>query len=205
MTPLPLDGVINLPSQAPDLGGLIGHRIAIGSMFEIHILISGLVSGFTMLGPIAEWLGYMRRRPGYDRLAHGTGRFLVFYLLCGVAAAAAHIMTDPQSTVPTIGASGAIAGVMGAYIILWPDAQVLSIVPLFFISTLFEVPALIVIGFWALLQFLNASFLGGGMMQGQGVAYMAHVGGFVSGVVIILLLGGRRLLSEEEQWRDYYG
>lgn len=87
MTPLPLDGVINLPAQAPDLGGLIGHRIAIGSMFEIHILISGLVSGFTMLGPIAEWLGYMRRRPGYDRLAHGTGRFLVFYFGFGAATA----------------------------------------------------------------------------------------------------------------------
>ncbi len=135
----------------------------------------------------------------------GRGRFLVFYLVCGVAAAAAHILSDPQSTVPTIGASGAIAGVMGAYIVLWPDAQILSLVPFVFISTLMEVPALIVIGFWAVLQFINTSFLGGGMMQGQGVAYMAHVGGFVSGVVIILLLGGRRLLYQRDDRRDYYG
>ncbi|MGH7903090.1 MAG: cytochrome ubiquinol oxidase subunit I [Candidatus Dormibacteraceae bacterium] len=78
---------IRLPARSPDFGGLLGHRIAIGSMFEAHILVSGLVSGATQLGPAIEWLGYMRRRPGYDRLAHGMARFLIYYFSIGAALA----------------------------------------------------------------------------------------------------------------------
>ena len=74
---------ISLPSHAPDLGGFLGHRIAIGSMFELHILISGLVSGATQLGPITEWMGWMRRRRDYDRLAHGMAKFLIYYFAFG--------------------------------------------------------------------------------------------------------------------------
>jgi cytochrome d ubiquinol oxidase subunit I len=82
-----LESTLQLPQQGPNFGGLPGHRIAIASIFEIHILISGLVSGFTQFGPIAEWLGWMRRRPSYDRLAHGMGRFLVYYFGFGAATA----------------------------------------------------------------------------------------------------------------------
>lgn len=78
---LPLD--IPLPPHSPDLGGLLGHRIAIGSVFEAHILISGLVSGVTQLGPITEWMGWMRRRRDYDRMAHGMAKFLIYYFAFG--------------------------------------------------------------------------------------------------------------------------
>jgi len=136
----------------------------------------------------------------------GRFRFLLFYLICGVAAAMAHIASGPNSLVPTVGASGAVAGLMGAYLILFPHAEILAIVPFGFLSTLTEVPALYVIGFWALLQFLNANWLGGGEMRGGGVAYFAHLGGFVAGILLILLLGGRRLGRERRRGYDepYY-
>jgi membrane associated rhomboid family serine protease len=132
----------------------------------------------------------------------GRGRFLLFYLLSGVAAAAIHIASGPGSEIPTVGASGAVAGMMGAYLILFPRAEILAIVPLFIFSTFMEVPALLVIGFWAFLQFANASWLGGGGMTGGGVAYFAHIGGFAAGIILILMLGGRRLLIEKV--RPYY-
>lgn len=138
--------------------------------------------------------------------ALGRFRFLLFYLTCGVAAAFAHILTGPQSDIPTVGASGAVAGVMGAYLILYPHASILALVPVLFISTLMEVPAILVIGYWALIQFLNANWLGGGEMQGGGVAYFAHIGGFVAGIIIILMLGGENLAKPRRRWRDddYY-
>ncbi|MCC6730065.1 MAG: rhomboid family intramembrane serine protease [Chthonomonadales bacterium] len=132
--------------------------------------------------------------------AVGRARFVLFYLLCGTAAAFAHIASEPGSPIPTVGASGAVAGVMGAYVVLYPRAQVLAIVPVFVIGTLMEVPALIVIGFWALLQVVNARWLGGGeVLGGGGVAYWAHVGGFAAGIVLILLLGGRRLVDHQRR------
>lgn len=130
----------------------------------------------------------------------GRGRFILFYLACGVAAAAAHIYTGPQSQIPTVGASGAVAGLMGAYLILFPHAEILALVPIFFISTLMEVPALLVIGLWAILQYINASYLGGGgMLRGGGVAYWAHLGGLFAGIILISLLGGRRLAQQRDE------
>src|SRR5205814_7022852 len=127
----------------------------------------------------------------------GRVRFLVFYLLCGAAAGAAHIASGPESSIPTVGASGAIAGMMGAYLILFPRAEILTLVPWGFFSSLMEIPAIYVVGIWALLQFVNAQFLGGGG-TGGGVAYMAHVVGFIAGVVMILVLRGRRMLEQEK-------
>jgi membrane associated rhomboid family serine protease len=134
----------------------------------------------------------------------GRFRFLLFYLFCGFTAAMAQILSGPQSTVPTIGASGAVAGLMGAYLILFPNAEILSVVPIVFISALMEVPAILVIGFWALLQFVNASWLGGGGLldRSGGVAYFAHIGGFVAGLTVILLLGGQRLVERRRYRRD---
>jgi membrane associated rhomboid family serine protease len=125
----------------------------------------------------------------------GRAGFVVFYLACGVAAAAAHIALGPGSDVPTVGASGAVAGVMGAYILLFPHARVLALVPIVLISTLMEVPAIIVIGFWAVVQVLNVGWLGGGELRGGGVAYGAHVGGFACGLAVVAALGGRRLVD----------
>jgi membrane associated rhomboid family serine protease len=127
----------------------------------------------------------------------GKARFLLFYLLCGILAAVVHVVSDPASTIPTVGASGAAAGLMGAYILLYPQAKILSLVPICgIIGTLIEIPAILVIGYWIVLQVLNAQWLqGGGMLtQGGGVAYLAHIGGFVSGMLLLVLMGGRRLL-----------
>ncbi|HZT42921.1 MAG TPA: rhomboid family intramembrane serine protease [Chthonomonadaceae bacterium] len=128
--------------------------------------------------------------------ALGSVRFLLFYLACGAGAAVVFIAGDPTATIPTLGASGAIAGVMGAYIYLFPRAQILNLIFLGFIVFFRELPALIVIGFWIVLQVIDANLLrNGALAQGGGVAYLAHVGGFFTGLILIVLLGGRRLIA----------
>ncbi len=113
----------------------------------------------------------------------GHGRFIVFYLLCGLLAALSHALTDPGSTVPMVGASGAISGILGAYLLLFPRAQVLVIIPFFIFSRLMYVPAGLVLGFWFVLQLFSGGFSLGS--QGGGVAWFAHIGGFVAGMVLI--------------------
>lgn len=130
--------------------------------------------------------------------ALGKVRYLVFYLVCGVAAAAAQIATNLDSVIPTLGASGAVAGVLGAYLILYPGARVLSIIPIFGFGVIREVGAVWVLGLWIALQ-LFQGFAGIGMERGGGVAYFAHIGGFFAGVVIIMLLGGRNLVARQQQ------
>ncbi len=122
-----------------------------------------------------------------DRLGHG--RFVVFYLVCGVAATLAQAIVSPASTVPNLGASGAIAGVLGAYLVLYPGASVLTLIPIFFFVELARLPAVLVIGFWFVLQLGSGlAALGAGMMDMGGVAWFAHIGGFVAGVVLTLPL-----------------
>lgn len=113
--------------------------------------------------------------------AMGHGRFLVFYLLCGVAAALTQALPDPHSAVPMIGASGAISGVLGAYLLLYPHARVLVAVPIGFIVETLRLRAGIVLGLWFALQFLSGLLA----PSGGGVAFRAHVGGFVAGVVLV--------------------
>lgn len=126
-----------------------------------------------------------------DRI--GRLKFLVFYLLSGLAAAAAQIWTDPASKIPMVGASGAISGVLGAYLFLFPHARVLTLIPLGFFYRLIEVPALIVLGFWILVQVLNG--VGTLGVQVGGVAWFAHIGGFVAGLgMVVLFTGGRKRL-----------
>lgn len=127
----------------------------------------------------------------------GRLRFLLFYLACGLAAALAQIASAPHSSVPMVGASGAVAGVMGAYLLLFPHSRILTLVPIFIFFTTVEVPAFLIIGWWAVIQFANASWLGGGELAGKGgVAYFAHIGGFAAGIVILQLFGGRSLLGD---------
>jgi membrane associated rhomboid family serine protease len=124
-----------------------------------------------------------------DRL--GRLPFLAFYLLGGVAAAAAQVATAPESTVPLIGASGAIAATLGAYAVLYPRARILSLAFLIFFYQLIEVPALLVLGFWFVLQLIDGvTSLGATNVQG-GVAFFAHIGGFVTGALIALPLRAR--------------
>jgi membrane associated rhomboid family serine protease len=123
-----------------------------------------------------------------DRLGHL--RYVVFYLLCGAAAVAAHVYMNPASTVPTIGASGAIAGVMGAYFVLYPHSRVLALVPLFIIWEIVEVPAILFLGLWFLMQFVlgvGSTALRTGTEAG-GVAFWAHVAGFLAGMAAVLVL-----------------
>ncbi len=117
--------------------------------------------------------------------------FLGFYLLGGIAAAAAQVAIDPGSTVPMVGASGAIAAALGAYLVLFPRARILSLVFLVFFYQLIEVPALLVLGFWFLLQVVDGVTSLGATSADGGIAFFAHIGGFVAGVVVGLLVRGR--------------
>ena len=118
----------------------------------------------------------------------GPKKFIIFYLLSGIGAATAQILMDTHSQVPMVGASGAIGGVLGAYLINHPNARVLVLIPFGFFSQLIKIKALYVLGFWFVLQFINSAMTSS---QGVGVAYAAHIGGFVSGVVLILFFNKR--------------
>ena len=135
-----------------------------------------------------------------DRLGHG--RFIVFYLLCGMAAAIGQIVMDPSSELPTIGASGAIAGVMGAYFVLYPQSRVLTLIPWIFIQIV-EIPAIVLLGFWFLMQFLSAGAIAvTASTHGGGVAFAAHVAGFVVGMVGVFVFRKPQV----DRWDpiDYY-
>ena len=125
--------------------------------------------------------------------AMGRLRFIAFYLLSGATAVYGQSLIDTTSTIPTIGASGAVAGVLGAYILLHPKARVVTLVIIVFFVTLIEIPAMILLGIWAVLQFLPAlGQVGVGDLPGDSVAYVAHVAGFLFGLLMIKLFTARR-------------
>jgi membrane associated rhomboid family serine protease len=123
----------------------------------------------------------------------GELRFVAFYLLGGLAALGAQVLVDPSAAVPTVGASGAIAAVLGAYAVLYPRARVITVVFIIIFFTIIELPALLVLGFWILVQlFLGANDLGSQTVGGSGgVAYFAHIGGFLFGLIAIRLFADR--------------
>ena len=127
-----------------------------------------------------------------DRLGHG--KYLFFYLACGLVATLAHATMNPESRVPSIGASGAIAGVLGAYVVLFPKQRVTTLIPIFIFIIVREVPAVLLLGFWIVIQlfFGAASMNAGDLQSAGGVAYFAHIGGFVAGMLLVVLLGGLR-------------
>ena len=126
-----------------------------------------------------------------DRLGHGS--YLIFYLVCGLAAGLTHVLFNPTSPVPSIGASGAISGVMGAYFLLFPTARVITLIPLFILPWIVEIPALIYIGFWFLSQLLNGTLeIVAGAQAYGGVAWWAHAGGFIAGLVLVGLFARRQ-------------
>jgi membrane associated rhomboid family serine protease len=126
-----------------------------------------------------------------DYLGHFA--YLLFYVMCGLAAAITHILLNTGSRVPTVGASGAIAGVMGAYLLLYPRAKVLTLVPLIIFFTFWWLPAWIVLGYWFLLQFLSgtATSIAYSSSSSGGIAFWAHVGGFAAGLILIKLFPKR--------------
>ncbi len=128
-----------------------------------------------------------------DALGHLN--FAIFYLLSGLGGAIGHILTAPTSQIPSLGASGAISGVLAAYILLYPRAYVVTIVPIFYFIRIIRLPALIVIGFWIVIQFLNgfASIVAQPVTTELtgGIAWFAHIGGFVTGFLLVLLMPKR--------------
>ncbi len=133
-----------------------------------------------------------------DRLGHGV--FLVFYIVCGLAASFAQTVVSLGSNIPNLGASGAIAGVLGAYIVMFPRSRVSVLLGWIVVP----MSALIVIGFWILLQVFSqvGAFAASSQTQGGGVAYMAHIGGFIAGVILAFVLGGtRRALPPYQSYR----
>jgi membrane associated rhomboid family serine protease len=126
----------------------------------------------------------------------GGSRFFVFYMACGFVAAVAHVIANAFSPTPTIGASGAIAGVMGAYLIKFPNARIITLVPIFIFITTMEIPAWLLLVFWFALQFLGTfaetSYSGGG------TAWIAHIGGFIAGMLLI------RMFPERRRWRNWH-
>jgi len=133
-----------------------------------------------------------------DRMGHG--RFLVFYLLCGVAAALAQTITTPDSVVPMVGASGAIAGVLGAYFVLYPKSRIVTLIPLFFFFQVIEVPAILFLGIWFLMQFISGlgSIVTVTGQSAGGVAFWAHIAGFVAGISGVVVF--RRPERQRVEW-----
>ncbi len=137
-----------------------------------------------------------------DRMGHVS--YLVFYLATGWAAAYTHIWADPRSAIPSIGASGAIAGVLGAYISLYPRARVVMLIPLGIFTELVQVPAVFFLGIWFLQQFLSGFLSLAAPTQGGGIAWWAHIGGFAAGFALVWLFAQkrRRPASRETWWSD---
>jgi membrane associated rhomboid family serine protease len=128
------------------------------------------------------WTLYIFGNNVEDRL--GPVRYLLFYLLCGFASGLTHLFLNWHSQLPTIGASGAIAGVMGAYFMLYPHSRILTFIPIFFIPYFIEIPAFFFLGLWFLFQFISAA---GTPAHGGGIAWWAHIGGFVFGIIFLKL------------------
>jgi membrane associated rhomboid family serine protease len=128
----------------------------------------------------------------------GGTRFLAFYVVCGLAAGLVQVLANPSAPTPTVGASGAIAGVMGAYLIKFPRSRIDTLVPLFIFFTRLNVPAPLYLLYWFGLQLLNSVFSGERSYTGGGVAYFAHIGGFIAGMLLI------RLFPSRQRWRHWY-
>jgi membrane associated rhomboid family serine protease len=132
----------------------------------------------------------------------GHAKYLLFYLLCGILAAMAHIAFSMGSRVPTIGASGAIAGVMGAYVVKFPHSRIVTLIPLLIFLTTVEIPAYVILLYWFAIQFFSGvGTVGYSQLSQGGVAWFAHVGGFLAGVILILVM---RTRARYQRRRDLY-
>jgi membrane associated rhomboid family serine protease len=135
-----------------------------------------------------------------DRLGHT--RYLLFYLGCGLAAGLTHALSEPAGVIPAVGASGAIAGVLGAYLVFYPRGSVLTLIPFFFFFTTAQIPAVAFLGFWFLMQWLAGTAALGNPGAGGGVAWWAHIGGFAAGLAVgavISAVKGRRSTERERR------
>ena len=170
-------GLVPARYSVPQIAAYFTFSQQILSFFSFMFIHGGFLH---LLGNM--WSLYIFGDNVEDRL--GPIRYLLFYLLCGLLSGLSHLFINLHSQVPTIGASGAIAGVMGAYILLFPGSKILTLIPIFFIPYFIQIPAFLFLGFWFLLQFISAA---GSSGQAGGVAWWAHIGGFLFGMIFIKL------------------
>jgi len=165
-----------LAEQAENWLNPVGFIPVFSSMF-LHANLIHLISNMWMLWIFGDNVE--------DCMGHG--RYLLFFLLCGLASVGAQTISNPQSTIPMVGASGAISGVLGAYFLSYPHARILTLLPIVIFFYLVELPAYFFLGFWFVLQFIQGSLysLNSDQITGGGVAWWAHVGGFAAGVALL--------------------
>jgi len=173
---------------------LIPHELTHVAPFEPHLILYNVATLVTSMFVHAGLLHlggnmlYLWIFGGAIEDIVGHARFMLFYLLCGLAGAAVQIAADPGSEVPVVGASGAIAGVLAAYMVMFPTARIVTLVFLLFFVRLVPIPALILVGIWLLIQLINA-----GEIVPNGVAWFAHLGGFVAGLILIVIFRRKRI------------
>jgi membrane associated rhomboid family serine protease len=172
--------------------GLVADHWSVATIFTSMFLHGGWLH---ILGNM--WFLWVFGRGVEDVLGHG--RYLVFYLICGVAAAFTQIAVNTNSTVPTIGASGAIAGVMGAYLVTFPRARIVTLVFIFIFITTVDIPSAFLLLYWFAIQFFSGvGSVGYSQASSGDVAWFAHVGGFIAGIVLI------KLMAPARRARSYY-
>jgi membrane associated rhomboid family serine protease len=189
-----LFGVVPARFTHPDWAGYVGfpadgywsiltHQFLHGSLF--HVIAN-------------MWTLWIFGDNVEDRM--GSLRFAIFYLICGSVAAFTHVLTNPDSTVPSVGASGAIAGVLGAYLMFFPTARLIVLFPILFFPFFFEVPAVFYLVLWFLINLFSGTAALAGPQQVDGIAWWAHVGGFVSGMLLCWLFVRRRRSSQPDEY-----
>jgi membrane associated rhomboid family serine protease len=185
--PCDVIGECHLPSELSGAAPILASRSPFFSVLTSMFMHAGILHlGFNML------FLWVFGNNVEDRL--GRIRFTAFYLAGGFAAAFAQIAASPNSFIPLVGASGAVSAVLGAYIVLWPRATILSLLPLGFFFTTIRTPAWVALGLWFVIQIFGG-LVGLGQIANGGVAYLAHIGGFIAGVVLIFVFGGYRRAS----------
>jgi membrane associated rhomboid family serine protease len=196
----------SLPELVEALGFVPGRFVALlGYLPEsLPVLLIPLFTSLFLHGGWLHiignmWFLYIFGDNVEDTLGHW--RYLVFYLICGVGANLIFMAFSPKSAVPLIGASGAIAGVMGAYFFLFPGARILALVPIFIIFTLMELPAYLFLGLWFLLQFFLGTYSTMQPGPAGGVAFWAHVGGFVVGILLLYLFAPGQVRISFPHWK----
>jgi len=167
----------------------LNHLVAAYGVVPARLELSTLVTSMFLHGGWLHLIGNMWFLWIYgDNVEDilGPAKYLFFYLACGVAAALVHVALNPDSRIPTIGASGAISGVMGAYMVKFPHSRIVTLVPVFFFLTLIEIPASIILVYWFVIQiFSGVGSLAYSSASQGGVAWFAHAGGFLAGMLLI--------------------
>lgn len=179
--------------------GLIPARFDLGSAGSLLTLLTSMFlhgGWFHLLSNL--WALYIFGDNVEDRM--GSGRYLIFYLVTGILAGLTQVYFNPNQNVPGVGASGAIAGVLAAYLILFPTSRVITLLPFFFFFSFVEIPAVLYLGIWFITQFYSGLFSLGSAASAGGIAYWAHIGGFVSGLVLVLIFARR----PPSHYRTYY-